>query len=72
MSLYISSDTNIWSDFRAIDRLDLPFRLSHRFHIAKIVFESEMIEPECFDERILTCGLHLVSVNGNELEQAQI
>ena len=24
---YISSDTNIWLDFMAIDRLGLPFRL---------------------------------------------
>ncbi|MBP7403223.1 MAG: hypothetical protein KBA30_11455 [Clostridia bacterium] len=71
MSRCISSDTNIWNDFREVGRLDLPFRLDHRFHIAKMVFQNEMVVPGYFDERILEYGLCLVSFSDVEMQCAE-
>lgn len=71
MSLYISSDTNIWNDFREVGRLDLPFGLDHQFHIAKIVFDKEMAKSGYFDEQILLYGLHLISASSLEMQVAQ-
>jgi len=42
---YISSDTNIWLDFNAISRTDLPFRLPCTYIMYKEALRKEIISP---------------------------
>ena len=42
---YISSDTNIWLDFNAISRIDLPFRLPCTYIMYKEALRKEIISP---------------------------
>lgn len=48
---YISSDTNIWLDFNAISRTDLPFRLPCTYIMYKEALRKEIIgPPELLDD----------------------
>ncbi len=69
--MYISSDTNVWNDFREADFLDVPFRLPFHFHIADIVYQDEMSIPGYFDDRIVALGLHHVEVTEEEIADAE-
>jgi predicted nucleic acid-binding protein len=71
MCIEMSTDTNIWNDFRVIGRLSLPFRLPDGFHIARIIFEDEMYSHGYFSKDILGFGLKLTEVAAVELQTAQ-
>lgn len=42
---YISSDANIWLDFNAISRIEIPFRLRCTFIMFKEALRKEIIQP---------------------------
>lgn len=42
---YISSDTNVWLDFMAIDRIELPFRLPFVYLMNNDAIEDELLTP---------------------------
>lgn len=42
---YISSDTNVWLDFMAIDRIGLPFRLPFVYLMSNDAIEDELLTP---------------------------
>ena len=43
---YISSDTNIWIDFSAVDALALPFRLDCTYLMSSDALEDEWLSPK--------------------------
>lgn len=66
--MYISSDSNIWFDFNAPDRLDHPFRLGYELHISREAFDTELVEPITFRRELLAHGLQLVDMLDDELQ----
>ena len=54
---YISSDTNIWLDFNAISRTDLPFRLPCTYIMYKEALRKEIISPPEFLDGLQKRGL---------------
>ncbi len=42
---YISSDTNVWLDFHAIEKTDLPFRLPCTYIMFKEALRNEIVSP---------------------------
>ena len=45
---YISSDTNVWIDFMAIDKLELPFLLPCTYIMSDDAVNDELLSPEGF------------------------
>ena len=54
---FISSDTNVWIDFMAIDKLKLPFRLSLKYLMNEDAINDELLSPEGMREQLLQLGL---------------
>lgn len=54
---FISSDTNVWIDFMAIDKLGLPFRLSLKYLMNEDAINDELLSPEGMREQLLQLGL---------------
>mgnify|MGYP003318986546 CR=1 FL=1 len=54
---YISSDTNVWIDYMAIDKLELPFRLPLIYLMNIDAIEDELLSPEGMREKLLRLGL---------------
>lgn len=54
---FISSDTNIWLDFNAISRTDLPFRLPCTYIMYKEALRKEIISPPELLEGLIKRGL---------------
>lgn len=54
---YISSDTNIWLDFAAIDHLELPFKLPHIYLMNGDAVRDELLFPPGLNERLIAFGL---------------
>ena len=59
VSLFISSDTNIWIDFFEINRLDHPFLMEHQYYLSSAAFEDELILSAELREALLQIGLCL-------------
>lgn len=43
---FISSDTNVWVDFSAIDRLALPFKLPYIYLMEEDAISNELLQPK--------------------------
>lgn len=54
---YISSDTNVWIDYMAIDKLELPFRLPIIYLMNIDAIEDELLSPMGMREELLRLGL---------------
>lgn len=54
---YISSDTNIWIDFSAIDCLELPFKLGYIYLMNQDAIDDELLTPPGLGDRLLSLGL---------------
>ncbi len=54
---FISSDTNIWIDFKVINRLTLPFLLPYNYIMYFESMTSELLNPEGFKEELEEAGL---------------
>mgnify|MGYP002527821053 CR=1 FL=1 len=63
---YISSDTNIWIDFQAICRLDVPFRLDVKCIMYHEAMRAEIIEPPELLKSLSKLGLEGVSISTEE------
>jgi len=63
---YISSDTNVWIDYMAIDKLELPFRLPLIYLMNIDAIEDELLSPEGMREKLLRLGLQPTELTENE------
>jgi len=62
----IISDTNIWIDFRTIQGLELPFRLSHRFYLSTETIINELLVPPGITHKLVKLGLIPLELNAAE------
>ena len=63
---FISSDTNIWIDFKVINRLTLPFLLPYNYIMYFESMTSELLNPEGFKEELEEAGLIGVDISIEE------
>lgn len=68
---FISSDTNVWIDFRVISRLSLPFRLPYTYIMYKESITSELLTPEGFQQELTDAGLVNVDITIEEFMLAE-
>lgn len=66
MAEFISSDTNVWIDFEAVDAIEMPFRLSCTYLMWAEAVENEVRSPAGLRERLLASGLVSVQVTAEE------
>lgn len=67
MSIFISSDSNIWIDLSEIGHIDDPFKLiNHEFYIGSDAFREELIAPSELRENLLKSGLHITEISEKE------
>ena len=59
---YISSDTNVWIDFSAIRRTELPFRLPFTYIMSELAIEDELITPSGIGQELVSLGLMPVKI----------
>lgn len=71
VSLFISSDTNIWIDFFEINHLDHPFLIEHQYYLSSAAFEDELIQSAELREALLQNGLCLTELTDEEFDLAQ-
>ena len=63
---YISSDTNVWFDFDAISRLDIPFRLPCTYIMYEEALLTEVISPPELLQELRKLGLMGVEITTEE------
>lgn len=63
---YISSDTNIWIDFLAIQRLEMPFRLDYTFLMSSEILARELCSPANLPEQLVQAGLQQTEISEAE------
>lgn len=68
---YISSDTNIWLDFAAIDRLALPFRLPYIYLMDIDAVEDELLNPPGIASELVEMGLQKTELTEEEFILAE-
>lgn len=67
---YISSDTNVWIDFMAIDKVELPFLLPCTYIMSDDAVNDELLSPEGFKDALLQNGLKPVEYTIEEFTLA--
>ena len=67
---YISSDTNIWIDFHAIDKIDVPFRLDVKYIMFHEAMRKEIIDPPELVQSLVKLGLEGVNLSTGEFYDA--
>ena len=68
---FISSDTNVWIDFRVISRLSLPFRLPYTYIMYEESIDSELLTPAGFRQELIDAGLVGVDITFEEFTLAE-
>ena len=68
---YVSSDTNVWIDFSAIGKLDLPFRLSYTYLMSRDAVEDELLSPPELGKKLMSNGLVPVEITIDEFLLAE-
>ena len=63
---YICSDTNIWLDFDAINKLNTPFLLPEKFIMYEESIHEELLYPEYLAEQLLAKGLLPTNITTDE------
>jgi predicted nucleic acid-binding protein len=63
---FISSDTNVWIDFEAVDAIEMSFRLSCTYLMWVEAVENEVRSPVGLRERLLASGLVSVQLTEEE------
>ncbi len=63
---YISSDTNVWLDFAAINRLEIPFKLPYTYLMHEDAIENELLSPKELRENLVGLGLQAVELSEKE------
>lgn len=69
---YISSDTNVWIDFKIINRLNLPFLLPYTYIMYEESINSELISPLNFRNDLLNLGLKSIDITIDEFLLADL
>ncbi|MBO4446133.1 MAG: hypothetical protein IK036_02555 [Clostridia bacterium] len=67
---YVSSDANVWFDFNAISKIDLPFRMPYKYIMYKEALRDEIISPPELLESLLDNGLKGVDITTEEFYYA--
>lgn len=67
---YISSDTNIWIDFSAVNALELPFRLDCTYLMSSDALEDEWRSPKGRGTELTSLGLQAVEITTEEFYYA--
>lgn len=67
---YISSDTNVWIDYMAIEKLELPFRLSFTYLMNQDAIEDELLSPKGMRDELLRLGLQPTELTEDEFYYA--
>ncbi len=68
---YISSDTNIWLDFAAIERLHFPFLLPYVYLMNDETVEDELLSPPGLGEKLISLGLQKTELTEEEFFLAE-
>ncbi len=68
---YISSDTNVWLDFVAINRLEIPFKLPYTYIMNEDAIEDELLSPKALRENLVGLGLQAVDLSEEEFYLAE-
>ena len=68
---FVSSDANVWIDFRVIFRLNLPFRLPYTYIMYTESIDSELLTPADFRYNLIAAGLVGVDITTVEFELAE-
>lgn len=68
---YISSDTNVWLDFVAIDRLNLPFLLPYVYLMNDETVDDELLSPPGLSNELLQLGLQKTELTEDEFFLAE-
>ena len=68
---YISSDTNIWIDFSAVDALAIPFRLDCTYLMSSDALEDEWLSPKGRGNELIELGLQAVKITTEEFYYAE-
>ncbi len=63
---YISSDTNVWIDYMAINKMDLPFRLPFTYLMNQDAIMDELLSPKGMKDELLKLGLQPTELTENE------
>lgn len=71
MSLFISSDTNIWIDFFEIHHLEHPFLLEHKYYLSSAAYHDELIKSEELRTTLVQLGLNRASITEDEFLMAK-
>ena len=64
----VSSDTNLWLDFEAVNHLELPFLLDITYLMSRTAITEELIEPSDIADRLYAYGLQSVDLCIEEFE----
>ena len=67
----ISSDTNVWIDFKTIGKIEIPFRLPCTYIMSKYAIEDELLSPPDLRESLLKNGLTPVEITIDEFFLAE-
>lgn len=67
---YISSDTNVWIDYMAIEKLELPFRLPFTYLMNQDAIADELLSPKGMREALLKLGLQPTELTEEEFYYA--
>lgn len=67
----ISSDTNVWIDFRIINRLELPFHLPYIYIMYHESIDNELLNPKDLSYQLQQAGLQRVDITIEEFLLAE-
>lgn len=65
--MYISSDTNIWIDFKTINAMSLPFRLQYDYIMSNDAIQDELLSPPALKDELLGLGLISTELDDSDL-----
>lgn len=65
--MYISSDTNIWIDFKTINAMWLPFKLHHDYVMSNDAIQDELLSPLELKDELLDLGLIPMELDDSDL-----
>ncbi len=65
--MYISSDTNIWVDFKTIHAMSLPFKLQYYYLMSNDAILDELLSPPGFKDELIHLGLIPTELDDAEL-----
>ena len=67
---FVSSDTNVWLDFSAIEQIALPFRLPYKYIMYKETLRVEIVSPKNLLDNLLELGLLGIEITIEEFYYA--